>query len=273
MHGYGYEPLFVEGDDPAAAASGRWQPRWSRLWRGHPQVPVGGAGGGFAADPHRPRWPMIVLSTPKGWTGPKIVDGLAGGRHLARPSGADRRLSRSRCTSPSSRTGCAVIGPAELFDDAGRFRAEFAASPSGQRRMGCNPHANGGLLLQPLKMPDFRESRRQRARARPRAGGSHARARRIPARRDAPESRRGNFRLFGPDETASNRLDAVYSVTGKSLDGRDGGRRREPERRRPRHGSAERASVPGLARGIPADRAATGCSRATRRSSTSSIRC
>ena len=215
MHGYGYEPLFVAGDDPqllhqVMAAALEQALRDIRKFQS-----VARAAGSFA-DPHRPRWPMIVLSTPKGWTGPKIVDGLA-----VEGTWRAHQVPIVDCHDPvhlaELEDWLRSYDPAELFDEAGRFRAEFASlSPSGQRRMGCNPHANGGLLLKPLKMPDFRES----AVSVSEPGRTQAEATRVLGEflRDVMRLNldAGNFRIFGPDETASNRLDAVYSVTGKS---------------------------------------------------------
>ncbi|KMS90574.1 phosphoketolase family protein [Prauserella rugosa] len=164
----------------------------------------------------RPQWPLLVLRTPKGWTGPSEVDGnpvsgtwrahqvpLAGVRE--NPDHFHRLESWLRSYRPD-----------ELFDERGTPRPELIAqAPVSTRRMGANPHANGGLLTAPLTLPDFQDYGREVDRP----GATTSEPTRVLGRwlRDvvrANESKR-NFRLFGPDETASNRLDAVYEVTGK----------------------------------------------------------
>ena len=158
---------------------------------------------------------MIVFRTPKGWTGPKMVDGkpVEGTWRAHQVPIADFRtpahLVQLEAWMQSYR-------PRELFDEEGRFRDEFAAlAPTGQRRMGSNPHANGGVLLQPLSMPDFHDF----AVVVPQPGGVQAEATRVLGTllREVMKLNLagGNFRLFGPDETASNRLDPVYAVSGK----------------------------------------------------------
>ncbi|HUK12158.1 MAG TPA: phosphoketolase family protein, partial [Thermoanaerobaculaceae bacterium] len=164
----------------------------------------------------RPRWPMIVLRTPKGWTGPKVVDGQqvegtyrAHQVPLADPRANPEHLKALEAWLRSYR-------PEELFDAGGRLRPELAAlAPEGDRRMGANPHANGGVLLHELRMPDFRDY----AVKVPAPGAVDAEDTRVLGRflRDViklNQSQR-NFRMFGPDETASNRLDAVYEATAK----------------------------------------------------------
>lgn len=213
MHGYGYEPHFVEGDDPAdvhqqlAATLDTVLDRIKALQ-------VEARSGAEVAD--RPRWPMIVMKTPKGWTGPKFVDGLPveGTWRAHQVPIADFKnpahLGQLEQWMQSYR-------PAELFDEAGKFREEFAAlAPTGHRRMGSNPHANGGELLKPLSLPDFRDH----AVAQAGPGQVQAAATAVLGGylRDvmALNADTANFRLFGPDETASNRLQAVYEVTGKT---------------------------------------------------------
>jgi len=219
MRGYGHEPYFVEGDDPtlvhqaladaldAVLAQIRGFQQQARVL--DPEQPLS-----------RPRWPMIVLCTPKGWTGPKRVD--------------DKQVEGSwrshQVPIAEFKTGGHVeqleswlksYRPEELFDEDGRFREELAAlAPTGQRRMGCNPHANGGALLKPLDMPSFRVY----AVPVTEPGAMEAEATRVLGRflRDVMRLnlKAANFRLFGPDETASNRLDAVFEVSGKVwLDG------------------------------------------------------
>jgi xylulose-5-phosphate/fructose-6-phosphate phosphoketolase len=212
FRGYGYTPYFVAGDDPAqmhqdmAAAVDAVVAEIRTIQR------TARAGG---SDPLRPRWPMIVLRSPKGWTGPKF-----GGRQ------ADRRLV---ALAPGAAVGhgqqaraCALAGgldesyrPEELFDAAGAPVAEIAAlAPVGERRMGANPHANGGLRLRELRLPDL-----------PRlCGGGGApgqddgEATRVLGSflRDVIVHNPDNFRVFGPDETASNRLGALFEVTDRA---------------------------------------------------------
>ncbi len=215
MHGYGYEPLLVEGDDPSLVHQQLAAALESALRDIRGFQATARAAGSFAPPP-RPRWPMIVLRTPKGWTGPKIVDGLA-----VEGTWRSHQVPIANCRAPAHLAQLDdwlhSYRPAELFDDCGRFHAEFASlAPSGERRMGCNPHANGGLVLRPLKMPDFRES----AVSVKEPGRTQAEATRVLGEflRDVMRLslEDGNFRIFGPDETASNRLDAVYAVTGKA---------------------------------------------------------
>ena len=163
---------------------------------------------------------MIILRTPKGWTGPKLVDGKQ----------VEGSWRSHQVPIAEFKTGGHVqqleswlksYRPEDLFDEDGRFREELATlAPTGQRRMGCNPHANGGALLKPLDMPSFRGY----AVAVPEPGAVDAEATRVLGGflRDVMKLnlKAANFRLFGPDETASNRLDAVFEVTGKVwLDG------------------------------------------------------
>ena len=157
LRGYGYEPHFVEGDEPAARAPGAGRRARQRAWptsaRSRPRRAPAPAGD----RAERPRWPMIVLKTPKGWTGPKFVDGLPveGTWRAHQVPLADfdnpEHLAQLEDWMLSYR-------PRELFDEHGKFREEFAAiAPTGHRRMSANPHANGGELLTPLSMPHFRD--------------------------------------------------------------------------------------------------------------------
>ena len=165
----------------------------------------------------RPRWPMIVLRTPKGWTGPE------GGRRPARsraPGARTRcrwaRSARTRTTAPSSRRGCARYRPEELFDEDGRAaRRARGARPAGTRRMSANPYANGGELLRDLDLPDFRDY----AVDVPAPGATIGRGRPASSGRSCATSWPATdetFRIFGPDETASNRLGAVLEVTDRT---------------------------------------------------------
>jgi len=162
-----------------------------------------------------PLWPMIVLRTPKGWTGPKFVDG--------KPVEGTWRAHQVPVTDLDKPEHLAILEdwlksyhPEELFDQSGKLIAELAElAPKGERRMGANPHANGGLLLKDLLMPDFRDY----AVPVPRNGTETAESTRVLGTflRDVMKLSLpyANFRIFGPDETASNRLDAVYQTTDK----------------------------------------------------------
>jgi xylulose-5-phosphate/fructose-6-phosphate phosphoketolase len=167
-------------------------------------------------DQRHPRWPMIILRTPKGWTGPKEVDGK-----LTEGSWRSHQVPFAELADKPDHLKLLEdwiksYKPEELFDESGRFKAEFAGlAPDGPRRMGMNPHANGGLLLKELEMPDFRSY----AVDVPKPGATQAEATRVLGAllRDVMkmnlDSR--NFRVFGPDETASNRLQAIYAVSQK----------------------------------------------------------
>ena len=215
FRGYGYEPHFVEGDDPETmhpllAATLDTVYATIRAIQEAARAPDA------PCPPLRPRWPMIVMRTPKGWTGPKCVDGLpVEGTWRAHqvPIASFDNPEHIRQLEDWMRS----YRPQELFDANGKFRDEFAEiAPAGTRRMGSNPHANGGGLLVPLEMPHFRDF------AVPIAvpGSVKAEATRVLGKflRDVMKRnlRTANFRLFGPDETASNRLDAVYEVSGKT---------------------------------------------------------
>ncbi len=209
LRGYGYAPCFVEGDDPAqmhrlmAAALDTAVAEIARIQRD-------ARANGFT---QRPRWPMIVLRSPKGWTGPEEVDGT-------QTEGSFR--SHQVPMGDMSRPGHVKIledwlksyRPQELFDDAGRLMPELAAlAPLGERRMGANPHANGGLLLRDLVLPDFRSY----AVTVTQPGAVDAEATRIQGEliRDVIKLNPDNFRVFSPDEAASNRWAAMFEVTNR----------------------------------------------------------
>jgi xylulose-5-phosphate/fructose-6-phosphate phosphoketolase len=165
----------------------------------------------------RPRWPMIILRTPKGWTGPKEVDGKrtegSWRSHQVPLAEMATRPEHVRLLEQWMRS----YRPEELFDEAGTLVPELAAlAPEGLHRMGANPHANGGVLLQDLKMPEFRDY----AVEVPRPGTVVAEATRVLGGflRDVMRRNLGarNFRVFGPDETASNRLGALFEVTDRT---------------------------------------------------------
>jgi xylulose-5-phosphate/fructose-6-phosphate phosphoketolase len=212
LRGYGHEPYFVEGDEPAQvhqALAGALDTALADIIA----IQAGARTGPEDAVPARPLWPMIVLKTPKGWTGPKFVDGL--------PVEGTWRAHQVPLASFEKPGHVAQLKewmlsyrPRELFDEHGKFREVYAAiAPTGHRRMSVNPHANGGELLVPLSMPHFRDY----AVDVPTPGAVKSEATRILGGflRDVIKLNMTNFRLFGPDETASNRLEAAYEVTGK----------------------------------------------------------
>jgi xylulose-5-phosphate/fructose-6-phosphate phosphoketolase len=216
MEGYGYAPRFVEGDDPQvmhqlmAATLDEVTAEIAEIQRrARDQDSLHPA--------ERPSWPMIVLRTPKGWTGPKMVDGLpAEGSFrshqvpLADLAGNPEHLRQLEEWLRS-------YGPEELFDEHGALRAELAAlAPEGQRRMGANPHANGGVLLRELELPDFRDYAVEVSV--PTASASEPTRVLGELLRDAIVANPANLRIVGPDETASNRLGAVFEVTNRAWD-------------------------------------------------------
>ena len=213
LRGCGWAPRYVEGDDPAAMhplMASTLDEVVAEIRRIQAEARSGRAGA-------RPVWPMIVLRTPKGWTGPKEIDGKpVEDTWRAHQVPIDEMAAKPAHVAALERW-MRSYRPEELFDGAGRLRPEIAAlAPKGERRMSANPHANGGLLLRNLEMPDFETY----AVAVPKPGKFRAEATRALGGflRDVMklnlEGR--NFRLFGPDETASNRLEAVYEVTGKT---------------------------------------------------------
>ena len=215
LEGYGHRPILVEGDQPAimhrlmAAALDEAVVQIRQVQR---DARTGGRG-------PRPAWPMIVLRTPKGWTGPVEVDGV--------PIEGTFRAHQVPISQLAERPDHIGIleswmrsyRPEELFEETGEPIPELLAlPPRGARRMSANPHANGGLLLRPLTMPDFREHAVEvstpgasTAEATRVLGGLIREILRLNAGRD-------DFRLFGPDEVASNRLAAVFEVTDRAWD-------------------------------------------------------
>ena len=210
LEGYGYAPRFVEGSDPATMH----QQMAATLDEVVGEIAELQRRARSESELGRPRWPMIVLRTPKGWTGPKEVDGLpAEGSFrshqvpLADLASKPEHLAQLEAWLRS-------YEPEQLFDERGALRPELAAlPPEGERRMGANPHANGGLLLRELEMPDFRAH----AVEVPRPGASMSEATRLLGGflREVIRSNADNFRIMGPDETASNRLGAVFEVTDR----------------------------------------------------------
>ncbi|HET8979011.1 MAG TPA: phosphoketolase family protein, partial [Solirubrobacteraceae bacterium] len=212
MEGYGHEPIFVSGDEPVTMHRLMAQALAQAVARIADIQAQARAGGSGAA---RPRWPMIVLRTPKGWTGPREVDGLpAEGTFrshqvpLANVHENPQHLAQLEAWLRSYR-------PEELFDEAGALRPDLAAlPPRGERRMSANPHANGGLLLRALELPDFR----QYAVDVPTPAAATSEATRVLGTflRDVIRANPATFRIMGPDETASNRLQAVFETTSRA---------------------------------------------------------
>ena len=214
LRGYGHDPYFVEGDDPALvhqSLAGALDAILARIQ----EIQAAARLPRRRKRLERPRWPMIVFRTPKGWTGPKFVDGKpVEGTWRAHQVPLDdlanpEHLRQLEDWMKSYRAH-------ELFDETGKFREEYAAlAPTGHRRMGSNPHANGGELLVPLSMPHFREHAIEISAP----GAVRCEATRNLGKflRDVMKLNMGkkNFRVFGPDETASNRLEAIYEVSGK----------------------------------------------------------
>ncbi|MGH9441152.1 MAG: phosphoketolase family protein [Thermoanaerobaculia bacterium] len=208
--GYGYSPRFVEGSEPA----GMHRKMAEALDAAVAEIGKIQLEARAAKSASRPRWPMIVLRTPKGWTGPKEVDGkkTEGSYRSHQVPIAD--LARNPAHLRLLEEWMKSYRPEELFDERGRLVPELAElPPRGTRRMSANPHANGGLLLKDLRMPDFRSY----AVAVARPGRVEAEATRILGAflRDIVKQNPGNFRVVGPDETASNRLTALFEATDK----------------------------------------------------------
>ena len=209
--GYGWTPYFVEGDDPQAMHARKAEVLDDCILEiRRIQSEARGSG-----RPVRPRWPMIVLRSPKGWTGPAEVGGhkVEGSWRAHQVPVTDVRgnpdnLAKLEAWLRSYR-------PEELFGEDGRLVPELKAlAPAGTRRMSANPHANGGLLRKALRMPDFRDYAVEVATP----GNTTAENTRPLGRflRDVMGRNMTNFRVFGPDENTSNKLDAVYEVTGKT---------------------------------------------------------
>ena len=207
--GYGYKPYVVEGDDPATMHQ-QMAATLDAVVADIKTIQRTARTKGFRK---RPRWPMIVLRSPKGWTGPKVVDGKQTEgtfRSHQVPMGDMSHPGHVKLLEQWMKS----YRPQELFDRTGRFLPELAdLAPTGERRMSANPHANGGLLLHDLRLPDFRDY----ALKVQKPGAVDGEATRVQGEfiRDVVKSNSNNFRVFSPDETASNRWGAVLEVTNR----------------------------------------------------------
>jgi xylulose-5-phosphate/fructose-6-phosphate phosphoketolase len=216
FRGYGWTPYFVEGHEPELmheAMATTLELAINQIKKFQHNARVEGS-------TTRPPWPMIILRSPKGWTGPKVVDGLpiedtfrSHQVPLSDPAAHPEHLQLLEAWMKSYR-------PEELFDEQGQFKQEFSeVIPKGQRRMGANPHANGGILLRDLVMPDFRQYAVEvPAPGSVKAADTHELGVFLRDVINLNQKQR-NFRIFGPDETLSNRLNAVFEVTNRQWQG------------------------------------------------------
>lgn len=217
LRGYGWTPYFVEGDEPERMH----QLMASTLDEVTSEIRRIQSNARDNNDITRPRWPMIVFNSPKGWTGPKVIDGKQVENNF-------RAHQVPLIVDPSCQENVALLEewlrsykPEELFDERGVLLPELAAlAPNGQRRMGANPHANGGSFLRELDLPDFRDYEvKFPKRSAAVEGNTHALG---PYLRDVIRQNQGhhNFRIFGPDELVSNRLEAVFEATNRQWEAR-----------------------------------------------------
>ena len=210
LEGYGHRPIYVEGSEPADVhqqMAGALADALDDIRLIQQRARAGGSS-------ERPRWPMIVLVTPKGWTGPKEVDGLpvegTWRSHQVPLAG----LADNPAHLAALERWMKSYRPEELFDDSGALVPELASlAPVGEQRMGANPHANGGLLTRALELPDFRDY----AVDVPAPARTSSEATRVLGEflRDVVRDNPDRFRVFGPDETASNRLSALFEATDR----------------------------------------------------------
>jgi xylulose-5-phosphate/fructose-6-phosphate phosphoketolase len=216
FEGYGWRPLIVtsELDEPPADAHERFA---AALDEALDEIRAAQEAARKGESAERPRWPMLILRSPKGWTGPREVDGLqiegTWRAHQVPVLGARENAAHRGILEEWMRS----YRPEELFDEAGLLRPELRAlAPEGEHRMSANPHANGGVLLQDLVLPDFRDY----AVSFEQPGVTSSEATRVLGGflRDVITRNPATFRLFGPDETASNRLGDVFEVTGRAWD-------------------------------------------------------
>jgi len=211
LQGCGYKPYYVEGHDPFDMH----RQMFTVLDQVFDDIATIQSASRSAGNTARPTWPVIVLISPKGWTGPKTVDGMpVEGTFRAHqvPMGDMDRPEHIRLLEEWMRS----YRPEELFDERGAIRpAVLAATPQGERRMSANPHTNGGVLLRDLRLPAYRDC----AVDVPAPGAAVAEATRVQGDliRDVMRMNPHNFRVFSPDETASNRWSAVFEATDRML--------------------------------------------------------
>ncbi len=212
FNGYGWEPFVVAGDDPMTMHQ-QMAETLDLIIEKIKAIKKEAIENGYIS---RPKWPMIILKSPKGWTGPKFVDGL--------PVEGTFRSHQVPLSDPSENPAhiqqleewLKSYKPEELFDEDGTLFPDLAAlAPTGERRMGANPHANGGAKLHGLRMPDFRDYALEvKARSESGPGDTRVLGKFIRDVIKINEDQK-NFRVFGPDETLSNRLNAVFEVTNR----------------------------------------------------------
>ncbi|MEO8890408.1 MAG: phosphoketolase family protein [Coleofasciculaceae cyanobacterium] len=208
--GYGYKPYFVEGHDPEIVHQVMAE-TLDTIIANIKEIQQDARTNGFSK---RPQWPMIILRTPKGWTGPKEVDGKKTEDYWRSHQVPMAEMASHPEHIKLLEDWMKSYKPEELFDENGTLIAELAElAPKGDRRMGANPHANGGILLKNLKMPDFRDYAVEVTNP----GTTFNEATRVMGNflRDIIKLNGHNFRLMGPDETASNRLTSVFEVTDR----------------------------------------------------------
>jgi xylulose-5-phosphate/fructose-6-phosphate phosphoketolase len=213
IEGYGYAPRFVEGSEPEAMHQ-LMAATLDEVVGEIREIQAAAREGGKSG---RPRWPMIVLVTPKGWTGPKEVDGKPAEGSFRSHQVPLSGLAKNPEHLAALESWMRGYRPEELFDDSGALRPELAElAPEGERRMGANPHANGGALLRELELPDFREfavevpEPAERTSEATRVLGGYL--------RDIVRRNPTDFRVMGPDETVSNRLGAILEQTDRAWD-------------------------------------------------------
>jgi len=211
FRGYGYEPYFVEGSDPNTmhqAVAATLEHCVKEIRRIQQEARKGGS-------TRRPRWPMIILRSPKGWTGPKEVDNHKVEGFWRSHQVPLAELHEKPAHLAQLEAWLRSYRPEELFNEAGQLLPELRElAPKGPRRLGANPHANGGLLRRSLRMPDFRDYAVETTKP----GTIEVGPTQVLGQflRDIARSNPNNFRVFSPDENASNRLTALYEVTKKT---------------------------------------------------------
>lgn len=209
--GYGWTPYFVEGDDPLQMHA-KMAEAMEQCILEIRRIQAEARTSGVAS---RPRWPMIVLRSPKGWTGPESVDNHKVEGFWRAHQVPMKNVRENPEHLAQLEEWLLSYKPDELFDESGRLRAELKAlAPKGVRRMSANPHANGGLIRQALRMPDFNDYAVQlTSPAKVYAANTHPLGMFL---RDMMRNNMTNFRIFGPDENTSNKLDSVYEVSKKT---------------------------------------------------------